>query len=590
MKNSLKVMWKTVKVIFIVFFIFLLSLCFRQQRLPGKWVEYICARLSSADVVVTCDSASIGFRDGLHFLNLRAYDRSRLDNLRPVLSTESVSILPLIRRVRVVAAKMPRLHDGYYGLGTGAAETSSSAGLSEFEFPLVPDFTLELDRPEILGIAPERLVAWVSVEPRRLALEDVGIKWPDQDVPMGVDGSCTVDLINMKLTGEVHGTARQEHIRPLLVALDFPVAYPYMGGYPDTGTSGFTGVIGPVPAFCAWNVDLATREMKLDLELHPQMGRYNNVRLDRVDGRLGIHVYFTDSYMGYDVSVGPLVAVDHRGRQLSGSLVVHGTNNLDYLEFNASSGLEMQDTLDIMGYLNRGTFDFLRCATPARVTAKGIFNCNDVNIPNNDFGGRLEIDQGSLYKHDFKDLKLDYRLVGSEIFVSNMTAKSVSGGDFSGSASFHLPMAEGDERSYGRGSIKIENGKLVRIPLFFALTSALADNVPGLDRIVNQSEARCDYTVSNGVFRTDNLVVQGSLFCIRISGSCDFNKDELDMIAHCTIMKEESALGKYLIQPVLWPFTKLLTEFHVSGSTGDPVLSSTSMKTTGEIIKKVIGQ
>ena len=43
-------------------------------------------------------------------------------------------------------------------------------------------------------------------------------------------------------------------------------------------------------------------------------------------------------------------------------------------------------------------------------------------------------------------------------------------------------------------------------------------------------------------------------------------------------MKKESVLGKYLIQPVLWPFTKFLTEFEVTGKARDPKLRNTSVK------------
>lgn len=583
MKKVLKAIGKTVKIIFIVFCVFLGTLFFRQQRLPGDWVEAICDRLSSERIVITCDSASVGFVDGFHFDNLRAYDRERRDNLVPLFSSDSVSLFLFPRKVRIVGAKFQRLHDGYYFPDPEDSPTlpdgEGDFDIAKLELPRMPSFTLELIRPEILGIAPEKVVAQVSVELQKVDVQSIRLDWPDQDTRMWLDGYCTVDFGSQLVIGEVTGTARQEHIRPLLVALDLPVSYEYMGGYPDTGTSGFTEVIGPVPASCFWKVDLATSELNLEIDLHPVMGRYNNVRLQRADGKVGVHVYFTDEYMGYDISVGPLTAVDLKGRLFGGQLTVHGTNNLDVLEFDAHSELEKQDTLDIMGYLNEGTLDTFKCETPARVTAKGIFNCNDVNIPNNDFGGHIECDKGEFLGEDFTDLKLDYRLVKSEITFTNITAKGVVGGDASGFAVFHVPIAEGDEEFYGHGSVRIENGKLVQIPLFSVLTTAMAENVPGIEKLVNQSEARCDYTISNGVFRTENLVVEGALFSIRIKGSCDLTTDDIDFVAHCTVMKEESVLGKYLIQPMLWPFTKLLTEFEVTGKATDPKLRNKSVKT-----------
>lgn len=530
------------KLIFIVFCVFLLSLCFRQQRLPRSLVAKICDRCSTDKLVVSCDEISVGLRHGFHFLGVRLYDRTRSDNLKPVFSADSVSVWLISRRVRVTAAKLPRLHDGYYGIDTPSApefpdgekaEENDGLAFAKIELPRIPDFTLELIRPEIFGVAPERVDVRVRPELKKVDFADIHLDWPDQDFRMWLDGYCTVDFGAQLLIGEVVGSARQEHIRPLLVALDLPVSYPYMGGYPDTGDSGFTEVQGPVPAFCRWKYDFAARDFSLDLDLKPDMGRYNGVRLQKIDGKLGVHAYYPDGDFAYDITVGPLVATDLHERRLQGWLTVHGTNNLDWLEFDAYSDLEKQDTLDIMGYLK-----------------------------------------------------------GSEIVLTNCTAVGSTGGDMTAWMRFHLPMADDDESGfYGEGDIDTTNGRILQVPLFLALTKAMAANVPGVDKIVNQSESHCEFTISNGVFKTDHLVVQGALFCFKLSGSYEIESGELDFIAHCTVMKEESLLGKYLIQPVLWPFTKLFTEFHVTGNKNDPKLRNTSVKSisefTGDLIKKV---
>ena len=582
---------RAVKLIFIVFCFLMLSLCFRQQRLPKALVDALCEKCSTADFVVSCDSVSVGLRHGFHFLGVRLYDRTRQENLKPMFSADALSVWLITRRVKAVAAKMPRLHDGYYGIGPSASETATDGkdALAGLSFPRLPAFTLELIRPEILGIAPERVVAVVKSRHDRFALEDIRLDWPDQEVRMSLEGECALDLSERRLCGEVRGTARQEHIRPLLQALDLPSSYPYMGGYADTGTSGFTEVRGPVPVTCRWNYDFPGRDFRLDLDLHPEMGRYNNVRLERVDGKLGVRAWYPDDRLAYDIEVGPLVAADQRGRRLSGWLTVHGSNDLHTLEFDAASDLAKQDTLDIMGYLNRGTFDALKCETTPSVTAKGVFCCDDVNVDRNDFGGRLELERGEILDRRFSDLRFDYRLKGSEIVVTNLTAVGADGGDVSAWMRFHLPIREDDPAGlFGGGAIDTRNGRIAQVPLFLALTKAMADNVPGVDRIVNQSELRCEFSISNGVFRTENLVVQGSLFCFKLAGSYDFDADELDFVAHCTVLKEESLLGRYLIQPVLWPFTKLLTEFHVTGSKDSPVIVNTSVKSISEITSGLI--
>lgn len=600
MKKTLKAIGKAVKLVFIVFCFFLLSLCFRQQRLPRSLVAKICERCSTEDLVVSCDEISVGLRYGVHFLGVRLYDRTRSESLKPVFSAESVSVWLITRRVSVTAAKLPRLHDGYYGIENRRAsdfpdgDDDDDDGLSfaKIELPRIPNFTLELIRPEILGVAPERVETRVCPELKKVEFADIRLDWPDQDFRMRLDGYCTVDFGARLLIGEVAGTARQEHIRPLLVALDVDSSYQYMGGYPDTGTSGFTEVPGPVPVVCGWRYDFAARDFRLDLDLKPDMGRYNDVRLQKVDGKLGVHAYYPDGDFAYDITVGPLTATDLHGRRLQGQLTVHGTNDLDWLEFDAFSDLEKQDTLDIMGYLNDGVFDAFRCETPPKVSVKGVFNCDDVNIGNNDFSGHLELEKGEIFDQGLTDLKFDYRMKGSEMLITNITAVGSTGGDMTAWMRFHLPIADDDESGvYGEGNIDTVNGRIVQVPLFLALTKAMAENVPGVDKIVNQSESHCEFTISNGVFKTDHLVVQGALFCFKLSGSYEIESGELDFIAHCTVMKEESLLGKYLIQPVLWPFTKLFTEFHVTGNKSDPKIRNTSVKSftefTGGLIKKV---
>lgn len=592
MKKTLKVLVRTMEVTFIVFFFFLVSLCFRQQLLPSFLVNRLCEKCSSERYIVACNSVSVGFRHGIRFLGIRVYDRMRKDNLRPVVSADSVSAMVFARRVTAVALKFPRLHDAYYAEGPASDAEGGASPFGDFDLSRIPAFTLELVRPEILGVAPERVVVDVVSGEKRIDLGDFRLEWPDQEFRMGLEGGCSFDFGGGHIVGNVRGTARQEHIRPLLQVLDLPSAYPYMGGYPDTGASGFTEVPGPVPVDCSWRYDFAARDFRIDLDLHPDMGRYNGVRMQHVDGKLGVHAYFTDGWFGYDIAVGPLAATDPQGRTLQGELTVHGTNGLDWLEFDASSGLEKQATLDVLGYLNRGTFDALVCDVPPRVTAKGVFNCDDVNIANNDFAGRFEMPSGSVFGQRITDAAMDYRLQGSGIVLTNLTAKGSEGGDVTGWMRFHLPLAADDTAGvWGEGSVETRDGKVSQVPLFLVLTDALAENVPGIDKIVNQSESVCSFTVSNGLFRTDRLIVQGALFCFKISGTYDLAEDEFDMVAHCTILKEDSILGKYLIQPVLWPFTKLLTEFHVSGSKDDPKLRNTSVKfiteMTSDLINKV---
>ena len=122
----------------------------------------------------------------------------------------------------------------------------------------------------------------------------------------------------------------------------------------------------------------------------------------------------------------------------------------------------------------------------------------------------------------------------------------------------------------GNGYIKVSNGHLAQMKLFMGLTELLAKEVPGVEKIVNQSEASATFLVEKGILRSRDILIEGSLFSISASGAYDIPRDDLDFTVRVEIMRKDSILGKYLIRPVLWPFTKLLLEFRVTGPLDDP--------------------
>jgi len=121
----------------------------------------------------------------------------------------------------------------------------------------------------------------------------------------------------------------------------------------------------------------------------------------------------------------------------------------------------------------------------------------------------------------------------------------------------------------GRGKIRVTEGRLAQMRLFMGLTDYLASNVPGVASLVNQSQASLDYTVTNGVFHSNNIFIEGDVFSIKATGSYDIPADKLDFTVRLQLLKNESFLGK-IVQPVLFPFSKLLLEFKVTGTAEDP--------------------
>ena len=604
MKKAAKFLMKTVKWTFSVFCVFLGSLFFREQRIPADWIVSAVSSHVPSNIVFKCDSASFGFRRGARMRGVRLYDRERMDPVKAVVSADSASVDFFLRRVRIVGLKIPRLHDGYYLPGN-----LERNGRLDVEIPDVPSFTLTLVRPDVLGIAPERAVATVRTNPRRVEFEDVRVSWPDIDRAMSVDGSVYIDFDEQRFHAVARGEARQSHIRPLLVTLDVPSAVSYMDA--------FTGVTEPVPVSASWDVNLVNNDFRMHLDLHPTLGRYNGVPMRRVDGELGLEVYTRGTNLNCVTTVGPLSALDPKGRTLDGRLAVVVTNDITRLEFDAKSGLALKDILSIADCLNDGTLDCVSCETPPEITVTGTLMPDPARQAENNLHGTVAFKRGVFFESPVEDVAFSYSYVGDTISFDNISLRGKEGGRYTGRAKLHVPASDPDSASFsmafscrdgslgeiaevlgsdfggrhgvvnseveitgpistnlyphvnGRGKVRVTEGRLAQMKLFMGLTDYLAANVPGVASLVNQSQASVDYTITNGVFFSDNILIEGAVFSIKASGTYDIPADNLDFTVRLQLLKNDSFLGK-LVHPVMFPFTKLLLEFKVTGSADDP--------------------
>ena len=121
----------------------------------------------------------------------------------------------------------------------------------------------------------------------------------------------------------------------------------------------------------------------------------------------------------------------------------------------------------------------------------------------------------------------------------------------------------------GNGYVKVTDGYLAQMKLFAGLTKRLAERVPGVSFLVNQSQASATFTVTDGVFKSDNVFIEGGLVSIKGKGSYDIAADNLDFIVRVQLFKNESLMGK-IIHPITAPFTKMLLEFRLTGPIDDP--------------------
>ncbi len=487
----LKFLLRTVKWFFIVFCIFVLSLFFRMQRVPGRLVAAAIDAFAPTNIIVHVESVSFGFLGGLHVRNLRLYDRDATKSVEPVMSASALSVFALQRRVVVDDLTYIRLPPRYYMPGN--EERNSRA---ELPLPNIGRLSLVLRRPNVLSMKPEKVTADVEVSSRRIAIAHLRLDWPDADEQMWLEGSCSADFERQEVVGEVRGSAKQHHARPFLVALDLPSALPYVDA--------FTDILGKVPVTCRWKVNLVNNDFNLDLWLSPDLGKYNGVPMRHAEGNLHFSVYTRGHTLNYRHVIGPISATGVKGEPLNGTIVVDSRNGTNTVSISAKSALPAADILKIGGFVG------------------------------------------------------DY--VGEDVI-----------GKSECELEFKFPWDMGDDRSKlnGRGSFSIRDGQVMRMKGFNGLLSILADKVPGVAWFTDSTQAFCDYTIEDGIVKSDNVYIEGSVFSIKMYGSYDSVRDSLNFTARVQFSKKDSLVGRVL-HPLTWPFTKLLLEFRLSGTTENP--------------------
>ena len=495
MKKALRIVWRTVKWTFAVLalsvLLLVLALVFRQVPVPVALVDSLAARVLPPDIGLGVDSVALGVRRGLTVRGLRVADRGKEGDASFVAGADSIEVDFLGRHVRIVGARYPRLPDSYY-----APENKERNGRVECELPNLPRFSLTLINPEILAVRADRVVANVEVTRDRVTFDRIRLEWPDDDAKMSIVGFCYVDLSRQVVYGEVRGLARQPNIRPMLVALDVPVALPYFDG--------FTDVPAPVPSWCGWKVNLVNNDLDLYLDLHPTLGRYNTVPMEKADGKIHLHVYTREDFLNYNQTIGPIKASGAGGRSLEGTVTVSGTNGYNTVNVDARSNLPLAEVLKIAGF-------------------EGDYVDDDVV------------------------------------------------GESSCQLEFRFPRSMTDDYGLlnGKGHVEIKKGQLMRMKGFRGLLEAMPSVAPAVSWFTDTTQASCDYVIKNGVVSTDNAYIEGSLFSIKMYGAFDAVANALDYTVRVQFTKKDSFVGK-LLHPITWPFTKLLLEFHLTGTPEHP--------------------
>ena len=78
-----------------------------------------------------------------------------------------------------------------------------------------------------------------------------------------------------------------------------------------------------------------------------------------------------------------------------------------------------------------------------------------------------------------------------------------------------------------------------------------------------------DFTIADGVLRTDRFLISGDVFTISGTGSYSMTDDNLDFTMRVSLFRNDTILSR-LTAPFAWTFSKLLLEFKVYGPLDNP--------------------
>ena len=119
----------------------------------------------------------------------------------------------------------------------------------------------------------------------------------------------------------------------------------------------------------------------------------------------------------------------------------------------------------------------------------------------------------------------------------------------------------------GPVSLKVEDGRVFRIPLFGGLSEILSKIIPGLGWVMRQTDASADFELGGGRARSEDIRIEGDVLSLTGAGEYVF-PDGLDFDFKVRLLRHQTLAGE-LVSVLVWPLSKAL-EIHLGGRAREP--------------------
>ncbi|MEI7946679.1 MAG: AsmA-like C-terminal region-containing protein [bacterium] len=611
-------MWKLLKflslIIKTVFWIFLLlilaaGVCLYvfEQGVPDAFVQRIAEKLSTDELVCRIERVNFSLRSGLTLKNIKLF-RKRT-TAETLFSIEKVNAEFAIFTCAPVSERLKRLTVTSFDFPVLPKRKPKQPGeqpapFPDITLPSVSPFELVLENPNILGIRAEKVTALITAKQPTLSVSDIKAIWPDKPNILTVIGGASINVEEKRLVGNITGQAYPGHITPLLSQLRG-------ARNAVTQIDCFQNIARPMNATYTVDLNLDTLDYAMSVDVDGGKCTYRGVPVQFVKTM----IWITDSNNLVKVDIDIKDGATHTGT-LKGRLIYN--DRTDALLIDGSATVAKDELLSILHVLYRGELNSITCDSGLRVAAKGVVTVNSDNpLTTNDLHVGISFDKGSILRIPVAKTSTDLHFYDYSALCNTIQTTLANGGTATGTFHAFFPGYSASNTTFvtklsadkadfanilciadptntytgrltgaiqlsgaltgdilsslkGDGRMEITDGVFARIPLFSGLTAWLANNIPGIGTVVNQSSGNLSFVITNGVVTTHDLVVEGSIFSIAGNGTLTLPTNALNMSMKVNIFKERSFAGQ-ISRVVAFPFTRMLLDFHLGGTTKQPI-------------------
>jgi hypothetical protein len=597
-----------------------------EHGIPTTIVKRFEEKISDEDVIIQIGRATFTFDSGLQLYDITAEPRKLAGEKFGTIEKIKIALklspfIPHNQRIKSIhlsGVEMPR-HPRRIFRKLAKMRGETPPHKQRRKLPPLTPFKLFIDDSCLIGLNVTAAEATVVLNEPVICFNSALIKWQGNTPHRQITGRTEVDLKRNVISGTASGLAFQEDLEPFLHEMGARGAIREMAR--------ITAVEKAARANCSFAANIENGDFMIDIDIDVDRCCYRNIPLDYA--RFNLTACETNGTM--TVEINNLTSASTTGK-LEGDIFYDEAD--ESVRVQGTSTMDHKDVLTMINILTHGELNPLQPQNPPIVTVKGVAAVSTNSVVKHNLDGNVRIGTGVVFGLIVQEANAKFKVIGDHAYLKDVVGHTPTGGSLSGDAKFdinntpELPPTINANVEFnaidlidlakifsitnarigecagklrlsgllgtnqlhtinGAGSFDVKKGLLTRLPLFAGFTDYISRNIPGVDRVVDQSDCSLDFTIRNGILSSDNFLIEGDVFSIQGKGDYDIVSDDLDFTVHVALFRQKTFAGR-IIRMVTFPFKKLLLEFKVYGSVEKPEWSYVNIleKITDQVPEK----